>query len=101
MRSLDRNTYPLHDAVQRVDVDEVVRLLEMGTNPNSFDDLGMTPLVWAVYGGYVQIVEVLCCAGADVDLRTWSGETALWHAEDGFGLYEIGAVLRQYGATAK
>jgi hypothetical protein len=38
---------------------------------------------------------------ADVDLRAGAGETALWHAEDDFGLMKVAAVLRRHGATEK
>jgi ankyrin repeat protein len=61
----------------------------------------MTPLIWAVYGGYTEIVELLCEAGADVERRAWTGETALWHAEDDLGLEEVALVLRRFGASTK
>jgi ankyrin repeat protein len=97
----DRAAFPLHDAVQRREEQEVAALLEAGADPNVVDDLGMTPLLWAVYGGYAEIVDSLCSAGADVDLRAATGETALWHAEDDFGLMNVAAVLRRHGATEK
>lgn len=93
--------FPLHDAAKRCDLSAVERLLAEGTDPNILDDQRMSPLVWAVYGGYVEIVEALCAGGADFDFRVNTGETALWHAEDDFGLWEVAAVLRRYGATAK
>jgi SAM-dependent methyltransferase len=95
-----RAAFPLHDAVQRCDEREVAALLEAGADPNVVDDLGMTPLLWAVFGGYAEIVERLCSRGADVGLRGATGETALWHAEDDFGLEDVAAVLRRHGATA-
>lgn len=96
----DRN-YPLHDAVLSADAEEVARLLEAGADPNAVDGRGMPPLIWAVYGGYTEIVELLCEAGADVERRASSGETALWHAEDDFGLEEVALVLRRFGASTK
>jgi hypothetical protein len=100
-RAWFRAAFPLHDAVQRCDELEVAALLEAGADPNVVDDQGMTPLLWAVYGGYAEIVDSLCSAGADVDLRAATGETALWHAEDDFGLMNVAAVLRRHGATEK
>lgn len=93
--------FPLHDAVLRADEERVAALLASGADPNGLDDRGMTPLIWAVYGGYLEIAELLCCGGADVNFRRTTGETALWHAEDDFGLFEIAAVLRRHGATEK
>ena len=93
--------FPLHAAVLRSDAPAVAALLAEGADPNVADERGMTPLVWAVYGGYEDIVELLCEGGADVNLRARTGETALWHAEDDFGLFEVAAVLRRYGATEK
>ena len=99
-RSAD-TPFALHRAVQRAGEREVAALLDAGANPDLPDDLGMTPLLWAVYGGYANITELLCRAGADVNLRGSNGETALWHAEDDFGLWEVAAVLRRHGATEK
>jgi uncharacterized protein len=93
--------FPLHDAAKRCDLSAVERLLAEGADPNILDDQRMSPLVWAVYGGCVEIVEALCAGGANVDFRVNTGETALWHAEDDFGLWEVAAVLRRYGAKAK
>ena len=93
--------YPLHNAVQRSDIEAVARLIAEGVDLNALDDLRMSPLAWAVYGGYAEIAELLCQAGADVDLRFGTGETALWHAEDDFGLWEISSILRRYRATVK
>lgn len=93
--------FALHDAVLRCDEPEVVRLLHAGADPDASDRSGMTPLMWAVYGGYSRMVELLCRAGADVDLRAASGETALWHAEDDFGLQDVAELLRRFGAASK
>ena len=96
----DKN-YPLHDAVLRADAEEVARLLKAGADPNAADSSGMTPLIWAVYGGYAEIAELLCEAGADVERRASTGGTALWHAEDDFGLEGVALVLRRFGAGTK
>jgi ankyrin repeat protein len=84
-----------------IDLSAVEHLLAERADRNILDALRMSPLVWAVYGGHVEIVEALCAGGADVDFWVNTGETALWHAEDDFGLSEVAAVLRRYGTTAK
>jgi uncharacterized protein len=98
---MTEQAYRLHDAAQRADVGDVTRLLAAGVDPNELDDQGMTPLHWAVYGGYEDVTEALLKGGADPDLRSWQGTTALWHAEDDFGLFTIADRLRRYGATKK
>jgi ankyrin repeat protein len=100
-QSQTTETYPLHDAVLRADRSDVERLMAEGADVNAVEDYRMSSLVWAVYGGYLDIVEALCQAGADVNQRVGPGETALWHAEDNFGLWEIAAVLRRHGASEK
>ncbi len=101
MKDVRQVMYPLHESVLKANQEEVAHLLQAGADPNTYDEQGMTPLAWAVYGGYREIVELLCCSGADVELRTGTGETALWHAEEDFGLLEIAAVLRRHGARTK
>jgi ankyrin repeat protein len=87
--------------VRRADEEQVVALLHAGADPNQLDDMGMPPLMWAVYGGYSEIAERLCLSGANVNFRQPTGETPLWHAEDDFGLWDVAAVLRWHGATEK
>jgi len=61
----------------------------------------MTPLLYAVFRGDVDEVKRLLEAGADPNRPSNLGSTPLWHAEGDFGLVEVAAVLRQYGATVK
>ena len=71
------NQFPLHDAVLRADLGDVDRLISGGVDLNAWYDYQISPLVWAVYGGYTYIAEALCRAGADVNQRVGTGETAL------------------------
>src|SRR5438128_8641565 len=91
-------SYPLHGAVRRRDDQAVERLIAEGHDLNALDDLGMTALHWAVYGGYSELVRALLEAGADPNRRSKEATTALWHAEDDFGMHEIAVILRSYGA---
>ena len=91
--------YSLHDAVQRCDEGTVTELIAAGVELVSLDELGMAPIHWAVYGGYKRLVRILLQAGADPNVRTRDGATALWYAEDDFGLTEIATILRDYEAT--
>ena len=90
--------FRLHGAVKNCDKAEILRLIYNGTQLDEIDGFGMAPLHWAVYGGYTEIVEILINAGADVNVKTKHGTTALWHAEDDFGLYDIAVLLHSVGA---
>ena len=68
---------------------------------DEWDDLGMTPLLYAVYRGNPEEVKSLLDQGADPNRPSRDGGTPLWHAEDDFGLIEVAALLRQYGAKSK
>ena len=89
----------LTDAVLRSDYDSMRRLVATGADPNEFDDFRMTPLLWAVMGGDITAVKILLESGADPNVRPNPSDSPLWSAEDDFGLMEIAALLRSYGAT--
>jgi ankyrin repeat protein len=69
-------------------------------NLNEWDDLGMTPLLHAVFRGDVEDVRRLLDAGADPNRAQRDDPTAtpLWHARDDFGLHEIAELLIRAGA---
>lgn len=94
---IQNNPDALHVAVLRCDIRAVKELLAKGYSPSAVDPGGMTPLHWAVYGGHVEAAELLLKAGANPNMRC-NGTTPLWHAEDDFGLPEMAALLRAYGA---
>jgi len=59
----------LHRAAADGDLAEVQRLLVAGYPVNRFDDLGKTPLHYAVAREHREIVETLIYAGANVNAR--------------------------------
>jgi len=74
---------------------------DLGASLNERDEHGMTPLLSAVMIGSVDRVRTLLEQGADPNCTASDGTTALWLAEDDFGLTEVAQVLRQFGATKK
>ena len=57
----------IHDAALDGDIDEVQRQLDAGVDPNLKSSKGANPLFYAVYGGHLEIVELLITRGADVN----------------------------------
>ncbi|CUI14481.1 ankyrin repeat protein, putative [Bodo saltans] len=59
----------------------VMLLLSRGARATACDNLGMTPLMHASYGGHVEVVdELLFGGGLDIDQASFSGYTALLFA---------------------
>lgn len=71
-------------------------LVEMGSSLDELDEQGHTPLHWAVFGGYTDIVQILLRAGAKPNTFSDDGVTPRWRARD-FGLLEIEELLALYG----
>jgi ankyrin repeat protein len=89
----------LSDAVLRSDYDAMRQSIAAGADLNEFDGHSMTPLLWAIMRGDVPAVTMLLESGADPNVRPNPSDSPLWSAEDDFGLTEIAALLRSYGAT--
>ena len=58
---------------------------------DEWDELGRTPLLYAVYRGNLEDVKSILDQGADPNRPSRAGGTPLWHAEDDFGLTEVAA----------
>jgi ankyrin repeat protein len=90
-------TNKLIEAVLRCDIEAMKREIASGANPNEID-AGMTPLLWAIMGGYFDAVKLLLENGADPNVRPNPSGSPLWSAEDDFGMVAIAGLLRSYGA---
>lgn len=88
----------LTEAVLRSDVAAIKQAIARGDDLNELNG-GMTPLLWAVFRGDAEAVRLLLESGADPNVRSGPGNSALWHAEDDFGLAEIAELLKAHGAT--
>jgi ankyrin repeat protein len=64
---LDRGR--LHRAAEAGDVPLVQDLLDSGCPVNAFDELGKTPLHYAVLGEHLAVVDCLLRRGADINAR--------------------------------
>jgi ankyrin repeat protein len=73
-------TTPLHQAVQRDDLQIVDRLIRSGADARAANRYGVTPLYIACMNGHAGIVERLLGAGADPNTAMPDGETVLMTA---------------------
>jgi ankyrin repeat protein len=73
-------TTPLHQAVQRDDLQIVDRLIRSGADARAANRYGVTPLYIACMNGHSGIVERLLGAGADPNTAMPDGETVLMTA---------------------
>ncbi|HUV64301.1 MAG TPA: ankyrin repeat domain-containing protein [Sedimentisphaerales bacterium] len=89
----------LHQAVRDHDVKQIEQLLAQGEGINEKDWLGYTPLHWAVYFGYPDLVELLISKGADPNIQSDTGRYALEIAR-AMAYPELEALLRKLGAKA-
>jgi len=89
----------LHQAVRDHDLKQIEQLLAQEEGINDKDWLGYTPLHWAVYFGYSDLIELLISKGADPDIQSNTGRYALEIAR-AMAYPELEALLRKLGAKA-
>ena len=86
----------IYDAIEDGDIEVVKQHLAAGTDLNSKDKDGWTPLHEAASEGHKPIVEFLITEGADVNEKNDDGETPL----DAAAKPEIADLLRKHGGKA-
>jgi ankyrin repeat protein len=91
----------IFSAVLSSDAARLRAAIAAGADLSSLDQLGVTPLYYAITRGNIEIVEALLEAGADIEMPPDSADpslTPLRFAEEFWGLTEIGQLLRARGA---
>lgn len=73
---------PLMEVVKKGDewIDAARAIIAKGADVNKGDLIGITPLVWAVILGSVNLTTLLLENGADINLKNTQGATALMYA---------------------
>lgn len=90
----------LHAATWRGDIDQIAKLLRMGTNVNVRSSAGITPLHSAAIANKPESAKLLIAAGADLEAREEMGRTPLFVAvEINSRPTEILELLIQSGAN--
>jgi ankyrin repeat protein len=70
----------LFEAITQNDIGKITALLTAGVNPNHINHNAQTPLIWAIFKGQYDIVEILLDNGADINQQSQEGFTALYVA---------------------
>lgn len=76
-RDITNGRTGLHIAIARRDSAWLNYIVSEGANPNIADNRGVTPVMLASQGGWVEGVQALIKAGAHVDVPSSTGETPL------------------------
>ncbi len=84
---------PLKLAISLGQLVTVEHLIKKGADVNL-----QSPLERSVWDGYTDIAKVLLENGAEVDLRSWTGDPPL-HTAVGRGHFEVVELLIEYGAN--
>jgi ankyrin repeat protein len=73
----------IHEAALNGQLNDVTALLKSGIRPDTLDQDGRTPLLYAAFNGNTEIMGVLIRNGADVNIADNYGRTALMMASSG------------------
>jgi ankyrin repeat protein len=87
-------------AVERNDMAELQRLLELGVNLNERDNRGRTAIMAATHANNPKIVKILIEAGADINLKDHMQDNPFLYA-GAEGLLQILELLIEAGADTK
>ena len=98
----------IHDAARKGNIDVVKKHLAAGTDVDSKNVDGQTPLCRAVQYGKIDVIKLLIEEGADVNARMNFGDTVLDYANVSGGLgmsyelqKEVVDLLRKHGGKTK
>ncbi len=87
-------------AARRDDRNEVALfLIEKGSDVNSYDKNGWTPLMHAAQAGAVNIVRALIEKGANLNAQDQNGNTALMHASGASPHADVVRILIEKGVN--
>lgn len=89
---------PICAFAQNGELEKVKELLSNGTDPNSQDLRGWSPLMYATAENHLDIVKLLLEYGADTNIVNYLGRSAIMYAAN-YGFYEIAKVLLENKAT--
>lgn len=89
---------PICTFAKNGEFEKVKDLLSNGTDPNSQDPRGWSPVMWATAEGHLDIVKLLLEHGADPNIVNYLGRSAIMYAAN-YGFYEIAKVLLEKKAT--
>ena len=70
----------METAVREGNFEDMVNCVNNGASVNGFGDMSITPLMWAAHHGRVSMMIWLCDRGADIEVVSWGGFTALTDA---------------------
>lgn len=87
-------------AARNGDIEKTKHFLEQGSDINTVNHYGFTPLMVASYYGYSDLVKYLCESGADLNHVSPEGSTALIYALE-LNFNGIADILLDYGANPK
>ncbi|MCP4771092.1 MAG: ankyrin repeat domain-containing protein [Planctomycetes bacterium] len=74
----------IYGAAYTGNIEAIKQHLVAGTDVNAKNEWGGTPLHFATFGSYKEVVELLIAKGADVNAKDGVGETPLhWAAKEG------------------
>mmetsp|Transcript_20580 Transcript_20580/g.23857 ORF Transcript_20580/g.23857 Transcript_20580/m.23857 type:complete len:473 (-) Transcript_20580:131-1549(-) len=101
-RSSETGSTTAHKAAKSGDVKHLKEIIEkMNEYVNEKDSNGWTPLHEGARGGHKDVVQLLLEQGANINEKTYTGETPLWWAEKIHGEeHSLVKLLRDLGALS-
>ncbi len=93
-----KDIYPLWLAINDGNDQLVSLLLSKGAKPDGPPGCSCPPIIKATINDHLSTIKILLQAGAQVNAKSWTGETAL-HVAAGEGKSEITSILLKNGAN--